>query len=166
MNIEVAKVRFEEKSILDNLLKMYCYEWSQYNMFDVNQLGEYEFEYHINDYLGKDNYYSFFVKVDGKLAGFVFIDDDCTFNSDYAIAEFFIMYKYRRAGVGRYVANTMFDMFHGKWEVGRHPHNINSMKFWDSVIAEYTNGKYKIATSCQDAVYHDGTSADIILFEN
>jgi len=28
MNVEVVKVPIEEKQILNNLLKMYCYEWS------------------------------------------------------------------------------------------------------------------------------------------
>ena len=166
MKIEIIQVLPEEKPVLRNLLKMYCYEWSQYNKFDVNESGEYEFEYHINDYIVKDTHFAFFIKVDDKLAGFVFIDNDCSFNSDFAMAEFFVMHKYRRAGVGRYVAKSIFNMFHGKWEVGYHPHNITSARFWDSVIDEYTKGIYKVMTSCQNAVYHDGTNADIILFEN
>ncbi|HYF82992.1 MAG TPA: GNAT family N-acetyltransferase [Clostridia bacterium] len=168
MNIEVVKVLLEEKQILDNLLKMYCYEWSQYNKFDVNHQGEYEFEYQISDYWDKENHYPYFVKVNGILAGFVLIDGkfELYLNHDYEMAEFFIMYKYRRAGVGRYVAKAVFDMFHGKWEIGIHPHNITSLRFWGSIVDEYTDGKYEIMKSCHDVVYHDGTCADIISFEN
>jgi predicted acetyltransferase len=168
MNIEVIKVLLEEKQILNNLLKMYCYEWSHYNKFDVNHQGEYEFEYHIADYWDKGNHYPFFVKVNGILAGFVLIDGKFELHSnyDYEMAEFFIMYKYRLAGVGRYVAKAVFDMFHGKWGIERHPHNIASVRFWDSIVDEYTEGKYEIIKSCPDVVYHDGTCADIISFEN
>jgi len=87
-------------------------------------------------------------------------------NSDYAISEFFVMYKYRRTGVGRYAAKVVFDMFRGKWEIVRHPHNADSIRFWNSVVEEYTDGKYEIINSCQDAVYPDGICADIISFEN
>lgn len=168
MNIEVVKVPLEEKSILKNLLKMYCYEWSQYNKIDVNDQGEYQFEYHISDYWDKENHYPFFIKVNGILAGFILIDDDFVLHSnyDYAMAEFFVMHKYRRGGVGRYAAKAVFDMFHGKWEIGEHPHNIASVRFWESIVNEYTDGKYEIIKSCPDYVYHDGTCGDIILFEN
>ncbi len=147
---------------------MYCYEWSQYNKIDVNSKGEYEFEYHISKYWNKENHYSFFIKVDGVLAGFVLIDDDFDIHMDYdhAIADFFIMHKYRRSGVGRFAAKAIFDMFHGKWEIEHHPHNIGSVKFWDSIVDEYTGGKYEIVKSCKYVVYYDGTCADIISFEN
>jgi len=168
MNIKIVKVLLEEKPILLNLLKMYCYEWSQYNKVDVNNRGEYDFEYHLSDYLEKENHYAFFIKVDGILAGFVFIDDDCLLHADsnYAMAEFFVMHKYRRAGVGRYVAKAVFDMFHGKWEVGLNPHNLPSVGFWDSVVREYTGGKYELVKSYPKFVYHDGTLGDIFSFEN
>lgn len=168
MNIEVVKVPVEEKAILKNLLKMYCYEWSQYNKFDVNDKGEYEFEYHISDYWDKEKHYPFFVKVNGILAGFVLIDDDFVLhpNYDYSMGEFFILHKYRRSGVGRYAAKAVFDMFRGEWEIGEHPDNISSIRFWDSIINEYTDGKYEIIKSCSNLVYHDGTCGNVISFEN
>ena len=168
MNVEVVKVPLEEKQILTNLVKMYCYEWSQYNKYDVNDKGDYEFEYQLSSFWKKEKHYPFFIKVDGILAGFVLIDDDFKLyqNSDYAISEFFVMYKYRRTGVGRKAAKIMFDMFRGKWEIVRHPYNGNSIRFWNSVVEEYTNGKYEIINDCSDAVYPDGICADIVSFEN
>jgi len=168
MDIAIEKVRLEEKSILGNLLKMYCYEWSQYNGLDVDDQGIYEYEHHLSNYWIKEKYYPFFVRVDGVLAGFVLIDTDFDihFNYDYAMSEFFIMYKYRRAGIGRYVARNIFDMFHGNWELKRHPQNGVAVKFWDSVIDEYTGGNYEIINACKNVVYQDGTCADILSFAN
>ena len=83
-----------------------------------------------------------------------------------AVGEFFVMHKYRRSGVGRYAAKAVFDMFHGKWELGEHPQNITSLRFWESVVKEYTGGKYDIIESCKEFVYHDGTCGHIISFEN
>ncbi|MGB4439992.1 MAG: hypothetical protein WBJ13_12400 [Sedimentibacter sp.] len=57
MNVEVIQVPVEEKQTLNNLLKMYCYESSQYNKFDVNDKGEYEFEHHLSVFLNKETHY-------------------------------------------------------------------------------------------------------------
>jgi len=76
------------------------------------------------------------------------------------------MHKYRRSGVGRYAAKAVFDMFHGKWELGEHPENITSLRFWESVVKEYTGDKYELIEYCKDFIYHDGTCGNIISFEN
>jgi hypothetical protein len=60
----------------------------------------------------------------------------------------------------------MFDLFHGKWQVKRHPHSKDSVIFWDRVIDEYTHGKYILKEAHPDVIYDDGTPADIFYFEN
>ena len=82
------------------------------------------------------------------------------------MAEFFIMYTYRKKGVGRQLAFKMFDLFHGKWRVKRYPHSKDSVIFWDRVIDEYTQGKYILKEAHPDVIYDDGTPADIFYFEN
>ena len=76
------------------------------------------------------------------------------------------MHKYRTSGVGRHAAKTIFNMFHGKWEVMCHPDNIKSIYFWKKIIDECTNGKFEFMESCQEAVYQDGTLADLFFFES
>lgn len=166
MDIQVERVPLKDKPILENLLSMYCYEWSQYDKSDVNSQGSYG--YRIDEYWENDNFHPFFVKVDGVLAGFVLVNNEFDIHTDYdyAMAEFFIMYKYRLSGIGQYVANTIFDRFHGKWELKRHPHNTASVAFWDKVVDAYTQGNFEIIKSCPSVVYHDGTYADILSFEN
>jgi predicted acetyltransferase len=166
MNIEVVPVLLEEKQILNNLLAMYCYEWSQYDKSDVNPQGSYG--YRISEYWENENFHPFFIKADGMFAGFVLVNNEFDIHTDYdfSIAEFFIMFKYRHSGIGRYVANTIFDEFHGKWELKRHPHNLVSVKFWDKIVAEYTEGNFDIIRSCPGIIYNDGTFADILSFEN
>jgi len=165
MDIQLEKVDYVDKEILQNLLELYCYEWSQYDKLDVNQFGSYGYE--VRDYWIEENHYPFFIKVNGKFAGFVLIDNhfDVRRDYDFAISEFFVMYKYRKAGVGRYVAKIIFDMFHGNWELKRHPKNIAGVYFWNKIIDEYTNGKFELIKSCQEVIYQDGTFADIFFFE-
>jgi len=45
MDISIELVKKDEKEILKNLLEKYCYEFSQYNEKDVNNLGLYGYDY-------------------------------------------------------------------------------------------------------------------------
>jgi predicted acetyltransferase len=53
------------------------------------------------------------------------------------------MKKYRRKGLGKAVANIIFDTFPGNWEVCQYLENITSQIFWERVISDYTNNKFK-----------------------
>jgi predicted acetyltransferase len=83
------------------------------------------------------------VKVGDKLAGFILVNQYTYLpESQYSIAEFFIMRKYRKCGIGRQVAVYMFDLFQGRWEVHQLPGNIAGQEFWRSVINAYTKGNF------------------------
>lgn len=166
MNIEVIEAKREDREIFKKLLELYCYEWSQYNKLDVNERGSYEFAN--SDFWEKKDNHPFFIKVDHKLAGFALIDKDFSVRKDYdfAVSEFFVMHKYRTSGIGKFVAKTVFDKFHGKWEVMCHPANKASIHFWQKVIEEYTAGAFEHVEACKEAVYQEGSYAELFFFEN
>lgn len=168
--VELVKVQKEEKSILSNLLEKYDYEFSQWEKTDVDDNGLYGYEY-LDCYFNEENRFPYFIKVNGKLAGFVMISDYPEvpqYKTDFCLSEFFVMYKYRRGGVGREAACKVLDLHHGKWQLKRHPHNIGSVYFWDKVVSDYTHGNYKIipAYPNHEVDYEDGTPADVFFFEN
>lgn len=165
MDIQIVPVTADEKEILRNLLEKYDYEFSQYDQHDVGPLGLYGYGY-LDHYWTEENRYAFFIRVDGKLAGFVMVNDhpEIDRRTEYTMAEFFVMYKYRGMGVGKYAARAMFDRFTGSWQLKRHPHNIASVYFWDSVISTYTQGEYELQKACPRIVYDDGTCGDIFFF--
>ena len=49
--------------------------------------------------------------------------------TDFCLSEFFVMYKYRRNGVGRDSVFKVLDLHRGKWQLKRHPHNTSSVYF-------------------------------------
>jgi predicted acetyltransferase len=61
---------------------------------------------------------------------------------DVCMAGFFILKGYRRRGVGRQVAHSLFERFPGKWEVGYMEKNTQAGQFWNAVVAEYTGGNF------------------------
>ena len=137
----MKQVDLEEREILANLLEKYDYEFSQYDGRDVNKLGLYGYQY-LDCYWTDEDRRAYIILVDEKLAGFVMVfnyrepDDPET---DFQIAEFFVMYKYRRLGVGRKAFFQTLDEHRGRWGVGCYPNNVVSVRFWNNVINEYVN---------------------------
>jgi len=86
-------------------------------------------------------------------------------DTNYTISEFFVLYKYRKMGVGTFVVKNMFEKYKGKWGLMYHPKNIISKNFWNKVVKEFTHGKYDIIKDNKDANYNDGTIAEILTFE-
>jgi predicted acetyltransferase len=148
MKIELTTVQRDEKEILRNLMEKYDYELSQYGGDDVNKLGLYGFDYLDNYWQEDAKRHAFFIKVDRKLAGFAMIISDYFYlddkNTDFVMSDFFVMYKYRNSGVGKYAAKYIFDMFRGTWQLNTIEKNIVSVNFWKKVIGDYTGGKYEV----------------------
>lgn len=166
MEFELVPVTAGEKEILRNLLEKYNYEFSQYDGCDINPLGLYGYSY-LDHYWTEENRWAFFFKADGKLAGFAMVNDYPEVEkTDYSMAEFFVLYKYRRCGLGKWAAFELFRKFQGTWQLKRHPKNVPSVHFWDKVVAEYTNGSFRLERSCpkKAALYPDGTPGDVFLF--
>ena len=67
MRIELVQVRKEEKEVLRNLLEKYDYEFSQYDLRDVNALGLYGYDW-LDCYWTEERRWPFFIKVDGPVS--------------------------------------------------------------------------------------------------
>jgi predicted acetyltransferase len=62
---------------------------------------------------------------------------------DFRMAEFFVTLKSRRLGVGRDAARLIFNRFAGTWEVTEFLYNKPAVEFWRSIVADYTNGRFR-----------------------
>ena len=151
MDIEVIEAGREDKTLLENLLQLYEYDFSEIVGSDTGPEGRYE-DVSLDDQWPEPGYHAYIVRVDGQLAGFALVTRRSHFTGDTNVTdmeEFFIMRKYRRAGVGREVATRLFDLFPGRWEVREPEPNAGATAFWRRVIGEYTGGRY------QDQVVND-----------
>ena len=165
-NITIEPIKKGEKEILRNLLEKYDYEFSQYNEMDINDIGLYGYDY-LDCYWTEEKRFSFFIRVDGKLAGFAMINDYPTMKMelDYYMSEFFILYKYRKQGIGKYAVKYLFGKFKRKWQLIYHPKNEISKVFWNNVINEYTDGKFEIITNSEEARFEDGVIRHVLIFD-
>lgn len=145
MEIKLEKASIEQKSILRNLMELYNYDFTEFDYEDVNEYGLYGYKY-LDHYWTEENRYPFLIKVDNKWAGFALIRNqglNALNNDIYSVAEFFVMKKYRKMGVGKKAARTTFDTFKGEWKVGQLEKNIPAQRFWRNVISEYTNDNFE-----------------------
>lgn len=151
MNISIEPILIEQKSVFIQMMELYRYDFSEFSSDDINEYGYFGYS-HIDDYWNEEGRYPFFIRVDGRLAGFVLVRSCCEhthLSNPHNIAEFFVMRKYRRKGVGKEAAVKIFDMFPGGWEVSQWVNNLPAQSFWKQTISEYTNGKYDIFTTTE-----------------
>jgi predicted acetyltransferase/8-oxo-dGTP pyrophosphatase MutT (NUDIX family) len=132
----------EKQPVLANLLELYLHDFSEYDDADVRSDGRYGYGY-LDCYWSEPGRYPFLIQVDGKLAGFALVR---TLEAGevplYSMAEFCVLRKYRRQGVGRSAAVQLFDRFPGRWEVNQEAANLPSQSFWRRVIGDYTGGHF------------------------
>ncbi|MEO8452035.1 MAG: GNAT family N-acetyltransferase [Gemmatimonadota bacterium] len=87
--------------------------------------------------------FAYLIRADARIAGFVLVTRGSPVTEDpdvLDVAEFFVLRRYRRAGVGRRAAFLLWNCLRGKWTVRVSEGNPGALPFWADVIAEFTNG--------------------------
>lgn len=152
VDLEIAPVSYEQKSILRSLLELYQYETSSFEddgSGDINDDGTYGYRY-LDHYWTEEGRHAYFIKVSGKLAGFVMIRhaanviDNIT---ECSITEFFIMRIYQRRRIGQKVALEMFNRFKGRWSISWLKDNAAAQQFWTKCIRQFSEGQFSESTS-------------------
>lgn len=118
-----------DKAVLRRLVELYLYDFSEFNDADVDQDGEFGYRY-LDRYWTEEDRSAFLLRVDGHWAGFALVRR----GTPFVMAEFFVMRKYRRRGVGRQAATELFKRFRGPWQVRQLPTNPAATSFWRAVI--------------------------------
>jgi predicted acetyltransferase len=140
LNIEVIAALPEQQSILANLLELYVYDFSEFLELHLGADGRFGYE-QLPLYWKETNRYPFLIKVNGYLAGFVFVHKGSQISGDenvWDMAQFFILHGYRRLGIGKQVAHEIWQRFPGIWEVRVIARNQKAKIFWERAIAEFT----------------------------
>lgn len=140
MNYECISAKEKHFPALENLMQFYMYDFSAYLKMDVEINGKFAPYPELKNYLNDKNKFPYILLSDGNIIGFVlikFVADD----NYFSVAEFFIMKKYRRLGLGKKIALHIFDLHKGAWEIFQREENKSAQIFWKNVINEYTGGK-------------------------
>jgi predicted acetyltransferase len=134
--------RWPDQPVLRQMLELYQYDMGDYWPQDLNAHGVFG-HVGVEPYLKNPALRAFFFLVEGRYAGFGLVDRQVSLpDNEFWMAQFFVMKRYRRMGVGRLGAHHIFDQFRGRWEVGQMPLNLPARAFWRRTIHDYTGGRF------------------------
>jgi predicted acetyltransferase len=144
MNYHLIPASKEYEEVIKNLMQFYIYDFSEFVACDVENDGLYTAYTGLDLYWKEINHrFPYLITKDEKYIGFVLVRKIESLEKTYfSIAEFFIMRKYRRLGIGGLVAKEIFDLHTGKWEVFQKENNKPAQSFWTKIIHAYTQGQF------------------------
>jgi predicted acetyltransferase len=144
--VELEPAGPERRGMLDALFQLYTHDFSDY--WAGTERGELGEDGRFPDYPYLDSYWEeprrepYLIRVDGHLGGFVLINDHSHSGLplDFSVAEFFVVRKHRRGGVGRAAARAAIAGRAGQWELAIARKNVSALAFWRGVAAELAAG--------------------------
>ena len=146
MHVELAAAGPRDVPVLENLMQLYKYDFSEFEAEDVDRDGRFPFV-GFGSFFAMRDPHAYLVRVDGNLAGFALAYRDHAFRNPteptWWMHEFFVMRAYRRRGVGERVATQLFETLGGTWEIGQVPDNVGAQAFWRTIVGRYTGGDYE-----------------------
>ncbi len=140
--ISVSKVPAGQRHIIGNLLQLCLHDYSEFSPeWNVEPDGRFAYEW-FDSYWQEVGRIPLLIQTDGTLIGFALINRWSVLDRslDHAMAEFFILRKYRRMGVGSRAANLIFHSFPGRWEVAVAHNNAPALAFWHRAIPAAIQG--------------------------
>jgi predicted acetyltransferase len=137
----LEKIPPREQATLANLFELYAYDFSTTMPIEVGPDGR--FGHDTSAWLQDPNREAYFIRADGKLAGFALLRRGSHLNADPSVTdvgEFFVLRYLRRRGLGKLAARAVFALRPGRWEVRVRVQNQNAVAFWSDVVNEVAGG--------------------------
>ena len=137
--IKITPASIEQQSVIAQLYELYTYEMTDLADFDINVSGYYGYS-DLPLYWNTPNRYPYLIWVSNKLAGFVLIQRGSPIDDNpniWDVAEFFIMRKFRKKGIGQFVAQSLWTTHKGSWQVRVWENNTTAYQFWNNAIKRF-----------------------------
>jgi predicted acetyltransferase len=130
--------------LLANLLELYVHDLSEvFPLIELGADGRFGYDKLPLYWSEPECRFPFLIRYGTGVAGFVLATRGSPASDDpdvFDLAEFFVIRRHRRSGVGRRAAFLVWDRLPGRWIVRVSEGNTSALPFWAGVIAEYTNG--------------------------
>ena len=137
MEINLIAVPYKKKFVLQNLLELYLYDMSEFSdeqdKMDINEGGLFGYKY-LDHYWTEDGRYPYFIIADGVLSGLCLIRTMEQLPLTFEVAEFFVLKKYRKSGVGKTAMSQVFERYKGRWIINTPIKNLAAQSFWRKVV--------------------------------
>jgi len=139
--LDVATVA--DATLLSNLLELYLHDLSEaFPNVELGPDGRFGYPKLALYWSEPESRFPFLIRCDGRVAGFALATHGSPATDDpdvFDVAEFFVLRRYRRSGVGERAATLLWNRFPGRWIVRVSEGNTGALAFWRGVIAKYTS---------------------------
>jgi predicted acetyltransferase len=135
VKLELLEAGSEHRTVLENLMELYLYDWSEMNEILLDDQGHYGYDY-LPQYFVEPERRAFLARADGHWAGFALLRD-LVGRTD--VAEFFVARYYRRKALGTQFARELWDRVGGSWQVRVWEGNVAAVPFWERVVSGYAS---------------------------
>ena len=151
LDVQLVRAGPDDLPVLQRLLQLYLHDFSGFAGADsphglIQDDGS--FQYHsyeggLAGFVKNADRMAYLITVatqhtDSRLtlAGFALVNKHGLTGQpvDYVVAEYHVLRKYRRAGVGKTAAHELFAAHPGVWELGIIDDNAPARKFWPEVV--------------------------------
>lgn len=129
IDARLREAPIEDKLVVRQLLEFNSYEFSRFDGADVDSHGTFGYRY-LDHYWTERDRHPFLIEVGTHLAGVALVRS----GRPHSMAEFLVLPKYRRSGVGSAAARLVFSRFAGEWETHEVPGNDRAVEFWRQAI--------------------------------
>ncbi len=132
--------------LLANLLELYIHDLSDvFSHLELEPGSDGRFGYpKLPLYFSEpDRRFACLIRRGPHVAGFALVTRGSPVSEDpdvHDIAEFFVMRRHRRSGVGQQAAALLWRQFPGKWTVRVSEGNAAARAFWARAVTEFTQG--------------------------
>ena len=106
------------------------YDFSEFDGRDLGPHGEYGYRYLDHYWVEGESRRALLLLADERLAGCALIRK----GSPHQVAEFFVLRKYRRRGIGTLAAAKVLNVWPGEWETHEVVGNDRAVTFWRRAI--------------------------------
>lgn len=135
-----------DATLLENLLQLYVHDLSEIFPIDTDPTGRFAYDRLPLYWTETDRRFPFLIRRAGHPIGFALATrgspatDDPT---DLDVAEFFVLRRYRRGGIGTVTARLLWNAMPGRWVVRVSDGNRGGVSFWRAVVRAYTGGAFE-----------------------
>lgn len=144
-DVRLERATPAEAPLLANLLELYIHDMSEIFPIELGPDGRFGYDRLPLYWSEPEKRHAFLIRSGAQIAGFAFATVGSPATDDPAdldVAEFFVLRRHRRSGVGRMAAMALWDQLPGRWIVRVSQANRAGIPFWSEAVRAYTGGVF------------------------
>lgn len=130
--LKIIPATLQDATVLFRLMQLYYFEASAWSDEDILPEGLYDCDYaDVEATLREQSYWARLLWLDGKLCGFVLVDDvDFQGRCIQELADLFVLPKFRGKGIAAAVVTALVTPETGQWLLATFRDDLRAHDFW------------------------------------